>query len=100
MLGLVLIRLVVIRGFGGFDQLVGEALRKTNVEADHRHSGMIQRLHLLDAIVNLSSKPVRACQSSRGDAAEETYRNTDESDQHNVKCAVIAKAAGTAMHPL
>lgn len=59
---------------------------------------MIRRFNLLDAIVNLSSKPVSACQASRRDAAEENHDNTDESDQRRVKSAVVAKAVGTALH--
>jgi hypothetical protein len=84
--------LIVIRGFGEFDPL------KKDVEGDHRHSGMIRRFDLLDAIVNLSSKPVSACQPSRRAAAEENQHNTDESNQREVKCAVIVKAVGTALH--
>lgn len=83
--------LVVIRGFG-------EVLRKTDVEADHRHSGMVRRFDLLDAIVNLSSKPVSACQPSQRAAAEDNHHNIDESNQRAVKCLVIAKAVGTALH--
>lgn len=98
-LGLVVTRLV-IHGLGGFDQLPGEVLCKTNVEADHRHSGIVRRFDLLDAIVNLSSRPVGASQASRRAAAEETDHNTDESNQRKVKCAVVAKAVGTVPHPL
>ncbi len=83
--------LVVIRGFG-------EVLRKTDVEADHRRSGMVRRFDLLDAIVNLSSKPISACQPSRRAAAEENHHNTEERNQREVKRAAIAKAVGTALH--
>ena len=69
-----------------------------DVQADHRHSGMVRRFDLLDAIVNLSSKPVSACQPSRRTAAGENRHNIDESNQRAVKCAVIAKAVGTALH--
>jgi hypothetical protein len=89
--------LVVIRGFGEFDNLLEEVLRRTDVEADHRHSGMVRRFDLLDAIVNLSSKPVSACQPSRR-AAAENHHNTDESNQPEVKYPAIAKAVGTALH--
>jgi hypothetical protein len=90
--------LVVIRGFGEFGHLIVEALRKTDVEGNHRHRGMVRRFDLLDAIVKLPSKPVSACQPSRRAAAEENHHNTDESDQREVKCAVISKAVGTALH--
>jgi hypothetical protein len=59
---------------------------------------MVRRFDLLDAIVNLSSKPVSACQPSRRAAAEENHHNIDESDQRAVKCVVIAKVVGTALH--
>ena len=91
--------LVVIPGFGEFDHLLEEAaLRKTDAEGDHRYSGMVRRFDLLDAMVNLSSKPVSACQSSRRAATEENHHNAAESNQRVVKCAVIAKAVGTALH--
>lgn len=99
MLGIVLTRLV-IPGVGGFGQLLGEVLRKTNVDADHRRSGMVRRFVLLDAILNLSSKPVSACQPRRRAAAEENHHNTAESNQSEVKCGVIFKAVGTALHKL
>jgi hypothetical protein len=72
--------LVVIPGFGEFGHLLVAALRKTDIEGDHRHSGMVRRFDLLDAIVNLSSKLVSACQPSRRAAAEENHHNTDESN--------------------
>jgi hypothetical protein len=90
--------LVVIRGFGEFDHLLEEVLRGTDVEADHRYSGMVRRFDLLDAMVNLSSKPVSACQPSRRAAAEENHHNTAESNQRAVTCAEIAKAVKTALH--
>jgi hypothetical protein len=90
--------LVIIRGFGEFDHLVVEALRRTDVEADHQHSSMVRRFDLLDAISNLLSKPVSACQQSRRAAAQENHHNTDESNQREVKCAVIAEAAGAGLH--
>jgi hypothetical protein len=91
--------LVVIRGFGEFDHLLEEAaLRKTDVEGGHRHSVMVRRFDLLDAIVNLSSKPVSACQPSRRAPAEENHHSTGESNQCEVKCAAISNAVGTALH--
>ena len=90
--------LVVIRGFGEFDHLIEDDLRKTNVEGGHRHSCMVRRFDLLDAIINLSSKPVSACRPSRRTAAEENHHTTDESNQREVKYAVIAKAVGAALH--
>jgi hypothetical protein len=90
--------LVVIRGFGEVDHLLAEVLRKTDVEGGLRDSRMVRRLDLLYPIVNLSSKPVSACQPGRRVAAEERHHNTDESNQREVKCAVITKAVGTALH--
>jgi hypothetical protein len=91
--------LVVVGGFVGSDQLVVEdVISKTNVEAEHRPSVKVQRFDLLDAIVYLSSGPVSACEASRKAAAEKNHRSTDESDQHNGKCAVVARPVGTALH--
>lgn len=93
--------LVVIRGFGEFghlfDHVLEVALRETDVEGDHRHSGMVRCFDLLDAIVNLSSKPASVSQPSRSAAAEENHDNTDASNQREVKCGVGAKALGRSL---
>jgi hypothetical protein len=49
--------LVVLRGFGEFYHSLAEVLRKTDVEADHRHT------------VNLSSRPVGVVVDENADAA-------------------------------
>jgi hypothetical protein len=90
--------LVVVRGFGEFDQLIEAILGTTKVQADSRHSGMVRRFDLLDAIADRSSRPVIACQPSRGAAAEENQNNTDESDHRAVKSVSISQAVGTALH--
>jgi hypothetical protein len=90
--------LVVIRSFEEFVPLLVEARRKTDVERGLWRSCMVRRVDLLDTILNRSSKPVSACQRSRRAAAEQNHHKTDESNQRIVKCAVIAKAVGTALH--
>ncbi|MFN7934074.1 MAG: hypothetical protein U0R19_12160 [Bryobacteraceae bacterium] len=88
MLGIVLTRLV-IREFGGFGQLLRNVLGKTSVEADFRPRVLVWRFDLLDEIADRWRGP-----------AEETHHHTDESDPRKVKCGVIAKAVGTALHLL
>lgn len=88
---------VVFLGFGEFAPLLKEALRRTGVEVNHRRIAMLRRFDLPDAIVNLLSRPISACQPSQR-AAEENHRDKDESNQRTVKCAAIAKAVGAALH--
>lgn len=90
--------LVVFPGLGELDHVIEEVLRKTAVEAGHRCSGLVRRFDLLDAIVTLSSKPVSASQPSRRAAGDQNHHHTGASNQRAVKCAVNAKAVGTAPH--
>ena len=54
-----------------------------------------RRFDVLDAIVNLSIKPVSACQPSRRTGAEQNHHNIGEGNQSAVKCRVVIKAVGS-----
>ena len=92
--------LVLFGGFGfEFDHLMVDALRTTDAELnDRRRNGKIWGFDLLDVKVSLSSQPVCARQPTGRADAEESYHDADESNQRELKCAVIAKAVGTALH--
>ena len=91
---------VLFGGFEEFGQLLLNVIRGTNFDGGQRPSGLVRRSGLLDAIVNVSSKPVWASQPSRRATAYENHQNTAESEQHDVKCGVVANAVGTAVHSL
>ncbi len=61
---------------------------------------MTNRLDWLDAAVNLSSKPVRVCPTSRRAADEEHHQNTGQSEQRDLKCRVVANLVRTGLQTI
>jgi hypothetical protein len=92
------IGLVLFYGFEEFDRLLVEIIRRTDGEATHRHSGMVRRFDLFNSIVNLSIKPVSACQPSRRAAAQENYQKIGESNQRKAKGEAVAETERSSLH--
>lgn len=93
-----MLSVVLVRRFGEFDHLLVKAIRGTDVEGDHRSIGLVRRRDLRDAIVNVSSKPISVCRPGRSATDQKNDQSTGKSEQHVMKCGVVANAVGTALH--
>ena len=93
-----MIGLVLFYGFEDFDHLLVEIIRRTHGEATRRQSGMVRRFDLFNSIVNLSIKPISACQPSRRATAKEDDQNIGESNQRKAKCGAVAETERSSLH--